>query len=167
MFVANLTSRGVVRTSGTLVRGEELGIVLVVLFLWAAAIALFINRWGKIRLMEPYHPYVETQSTPQTTNAVPPTNLNQQVMVFTFFVDCCHDNHTLFQGRNSLLLPGLGSHNRDRRPSLLCVLEQHARRQSTLSLLSDFGNNPSRRPSTPSRVLMQGRLCKLVDTQFV
>ena len=75
-----MTSRGVVRTSGTLVRGEELGIVLVVLFLWAAAIALFINRWGKIRLMEPYHPYVETQSTPQTTNAVPPANINQQVM---------------------------------------------------------------------------------------
>ena len=79
-FLANLTSRGVVRTSGTLVRAEELGIVLGVLFLWAAAIALFINRWGKIRLMEPYHPYVETQSTPQTTNAVPPANINQQVM---------------------------------------------------------------------------------------
>ena len=51
------------RTSGTLVRAEELGIVLVVLSLWAAAIALFINRWGKIRLMEPYHPYIETQSS--------------------------------------------------------------------------------------------------------
>lgn len=62
--VANLTSRGLVRTSGTLVRAEELGIVLVVLSLWAAAIALFINRWGKIRLMEPYHPYIETEATP-------------------------------------------------------------------------------------------------------
>lgn len=63
-YVANLTSRGLVRTSGTLVRAEELGIVLVVLSLWAAAIALFINRWGKIRLMEPYHPYIETEATP-------------------------------------------------------------------------------------------------------
>ena len=84
LFSANLTTRGVVRTSGTLVRAEELGIVLVVLFLWAAAIALFINRWGKIRLMEPYHPYVETQSTPQTGNAQPPANINQQVMIFVF-----------------------------------------------------------------------------------
>ena len=46
--------RGLVRTSGTVVRPEELGIVLVVLLLWVAAITLFINRWGKIRLMEPY-----------------------------------------------------------------------------------------------------------------
>ena len=46
--------RGLVRTSGTVVRPEEVGIVLVVLLLWVAAITLFINRWGKIRLMEPY-----------------------------------------------------------------------------------------------------------------
>ena len=94
-FLANLTSRGVVRTSGTLVRAEELGIVLVVLFLWAAAIALFINRWGKIRLMEPYHPYVETQSTPQTTNAVPPANINQQVMNGFDAILVCSPNTTL------------------------------------------------------------------------
>ena len=42
-----------------LVRTEELSIVIVVLLLWLAAIALFINRWGKIRQMEPYHPYFE------------------------------------------------------------------------------------------------------------
>ncbi len=36
------------------VRPEEIAIVVLVLILWAAAIALFINRWGKIRLMEPY-----------------------------------------------------------------------------------------------------------------
>ncbi len=36
------------------VRPDEVAIVVVVLMLWAAAIALFINRWGKIRLMEPY-----------------------------------------------------------------------------------------------------------------
>ena len=50
-----------VRSSGTLVRAEELGIVIVVLLLWVAAIALFINRWGKIRLMEPYQPYFEPE----------------------------------------------------------------------------------------------------------
>ena len=52
------------RTSGTKVQAEEVGIVLVVLLLWAAAIALFINRWGKIRQMEPYHPYVEETEAP-------------------------------------------------------------------------------------------------------
>ena len=68
----------------------------------------------------------------------------------------------IFQGRNSLLLPGV---SRDaRRPSLLCVLEQHARRQSTLSLLSaDYGlGNPSRRLSASSKaLLLQGELCPL------
>ncbi len=61
-FPANLTTRGLAPTSGTNVRVEEVAIVLVVLTLWAAAIALFINRWGKIRQMEPFHPYVETQA---------------------------------------------------------------------------------------------------------
>ncbi len=44
-----------------LVKAEEIGIVAVVLLLWVAAIALFINRWGKIRSMEPYHPYFEPE----------------------------------------------------------------------------------------------------------
>ena len=50
-----------------------------------------------------------------------------------------------------------------RRPSLLCVLEQHARRQSTLSLLSaDYGlGNPSRRLSASSKaLLLQGEMRK-------
>lgn len=59
-----------IRTSGTLVRTEELAIVIVVLLLWAAAIALFINRWGKIRLMEPYNPYFEPVSTLDVNNSV-------------------------------------------------------------------------------------------------
>ncbi|KAF4526345.1 hypothetical protein B566_EDAN014081 [Ephemera danica] len=39
-----------------LVRAEEALIVLIVLVLWGAAIALFFNRWGKIRMLEPYQP---------------------------------------------------------------------------------------------------------------
>ena len=80
---ANLTSRGLVRTSGTSVQAEELGIVLVVLFLWAVAIALFINRWGKIRQMEPYHPYVETEA-PTPTNTIPTTipQMSNQVILY-------------------------------------------------------------------------------------
>jgi hypothetical protein len=77
-----MTSRGLVRTSGTIVRAEELGIVLVVLSLWAAAIALFINRWGKIRLMEPYHPYVEPED-PQSPPlpAANPASMNTNLQV--------------------------------------------------------------------------------------
>ena len=35
--------------SGLNVRAEEIGLVLLVLLLWAGAVALFFNRWGKIR----------------------------------------------------------------------------------------------------------------------
>lgn len=38
------------------VRGVEIGIVLLVLVVWVAAIALFFNRWGKIRMLLPYQP---------------------------------------------------------------------------------------------------------------
>ncbi|XP_046391055.1 uncharacterized protein LOC124159343 [Ischnura elegans] len=43
-------------TSAPLVRAEEALIVLIVLLLWVGAIALFFNRWGKIRMLEPYQP---------------------------------------------------------------------------------------------------------------
>lgn len=38
------------------VRGVEIGIVLLVLVVWVGAIALFFNRWGKIRMLLPYQP---------------------------------------------------------------------------------------------------------------
>ncbi|XP_075237545.1 uncharacterized protein LOC142333864 [Lycorma delicatula] len=41
---------------GVVVRTEEALIVIFVLVLWIAAIALFFNRWGKIRMLEPYQP---------------------------------------------------------------------------------------------------------------
>lgn len=43
-------------TSSSTVRGVEIGIVLIVLLVWVAAIALFFNRWGKIRMLLPYQP---------------------------------------------------------------------------------------------------------------
>ncbi|XP_033347674.1 uncharacterized protein LOC117232429 isoform X1 [Bombus vosnesenskii] len=39
-----------------ILRAEEALIVIFVLFLWATAIALFFNRWGKIRMLEPSQP---------------------------------------------------------------------------------------------------------------
>ncbi|XP_076765389.1 uncharacterized protein LOC143432573 [Xylocopa sonorina] len=44
-----------------IVRAEEALIVILVLLLWAAAIALFFNRWGKIRMLEPYQPKFQQQ----------------------------------------------------------------------------------------------------------
>lgn len=42
-------------------RGVEIGIVLLVLLVWVAAIALFFNRWGKIRMLLPYQPDYKEQ----------------------------------------------------------------------------------------------------------
>lgn len=39
-----------------IIRTEEILIVSLVMMLWAGAIALFFNRWGKIRMLEPYQP---------------------------------------------------------------------------------------------------------------
>ncbi len=64
------TSTDPAAAAGGFVRGEEVAIVVLVLVLWAAAIALFINRWGKIRLMEPYQPYFEQEAPPQAAAAV-------------------------------------------------------------------------------------------------
>lgn len=38
------------------IRGVEVGIVVLVLMVWAGAIGLFFNRWGKIRMLLPYQP---------------------------------------------------------------------------------------------------------------
>ncbi|XP_043268767.1 uncharacterized protein [Venturia canescens] len=46
------------------VRAEEALIVIFVLILWVAAIALFFNRWGKIRMLEPYQPKFQQQHRP-------------------------------------------------------------------------------------------------------
>lgn len=42
-------------------RTEEVLIVGLVLVLWVGAIALFFNRWGKIRMLEPYQPKFQQQ----------------------------------------------------------------------------------------------------------
>lgn len=44
-----------------IVRAEEVLIVVLVLMIWVAAIALFFNRWGKIRMLEPYQPKFQQQ----------------------------------------------------------------------------------------------------------
>lgn len=44
-----------------IVRAEEVLIVGFVFCIWIAAIALFFNRWGKIRMLEPYQPKFQQQ----------------------------------------------------------------------------------------------------------
>ncbi|XP_058978104.1 uncharacterized protein LOC101893044 [Musca domestica] len=44
-----------------IVRTEEVLIVGLVLMLWVGAIVLFFNRWGKIRMLEPYQPKFQQQ----------------------------------------------------------------------------------------------------------
>jgi len=61
-----------------IIRGEEVGIVLVVLILWVGAIVLFFNRWGKIRMLEPYQPKFCEHHNPNCPMAdpipaIPPT----------------------------------------------------------------------------------------------
>ncbi|XP_034173893.1 uncharacterized protein LOC117601351 isoform X1 [Osmia lignaria lignaria] len=58
---------GVLGPDAVVVRAEEALIVILVLFLWAAAIALFFNRWGKIRMLEPYQPKFQQQHRPSCT----------------------------------------------------------------------------------------------------
>ncbi|XP_068223383.1 uncharacterized protein [Palaemon carinicauda] len=63
------------------VRAEEIALVLVVLMLWAGAITLFINRWGKLRMLEPYQPaYTAPSPPPRPTPAQvgPCININIQ-----------------------------------------------------------------------------------------
>lgn len=55
-FPSIITDGEMATPSGLNVRAEEIGLVLLVLLLWAGAVALFFNRWGKIRMLEPYQP---------------------------------------------------------------------------------------------------------------
>lgn len=50
--------------SSITIRGEEVGLIIGVFMLWFGAIALFINRWGKIRSLEPYQPKFNEEHRP-------------------------------------------------------------------------------------------------------
>lgn len=67
MFVVTFSDPPVV-----IVRAEEILLVALVLVIWVAAIALFFNRWGKIRMLEPYQPKFQ-QSHRASCPLSPPT----------------------------------------------------------------------------------------------
>lgn len=72
------------------IRGVEIGIVVLVLMVWAGAIGLFFNRWGKIRMLLPYQPdYKQDQLKVPGAAACPPGQCNghqHQVTLFIFIM---------------------------------------------------------------------------------
>ncbi|XP_047736119.1 serine/arginine repetitive matrix protein 2-like [Hyalella azteca] len=48
------------------VRVEEVSLIVLVLALWMVAILLFVHRWGKIRMLEPYQPEYKPITEPGT-----------------------------------------------------------------------------------------------------
>lgn len=70
---------GIAGTGTVVVRAEEVLIVVLVLLLWVAAIALFFNRWGKIRMLEPYQPKFQQQQR-QSCAIVDPNPLQVNIV---------------------------------------------------------------------------------------
>jgi len=90
---------GVGGTSPIIVRAEEALIVLLVLVLWIAAIALFFNRWGKIRMLEPYQPKFQQQHR----SSCPMVDMNgpiglQVIVTCCFNSRLCDDNRMQITG---------------------------------------------------------------------
>lgn len=75
------------------VRAEEIGIVVVVLALWIFVIVLFFNKWGKIRMLEPYQPQYKHPRTPSCPH-VHNTRLSLQLATFS----SAEREHLLYSG---------------------------------------------------------------------
>lgn len=54
-------------------------IVTLVLLIWVGAIALFFNRWGKIRMLEPYQPKFNGQQTHRPSCPLNSPTLNPSI----------------------------------------------------------------------------------------
>lgn len=82
-FIADFLGNGTTyHQPGIVVRAEEALIVIMVLALWIAAIALFFNRWGKIRMLEPYQPKFIQQHRPSCP--LVDQNLMQVFFIFLY-----------------------------------------------------------------------------------
>ena len=56
---------GTNESKGISIKMDEAVIVVFVLCFWMAVIALFCNKWGKIRHLEPYHPEYKEEPEPE------------------------------------------------------------------------------------------------------
>ncbi|CAN8006992.1 unnamed protein product, partial [Ixodes hexagonus] len=59
-------------SSRPVVRDEEIVIVVLVLTVWVAVILLFFNKWGKIRMLEPYQPQYQREPQFSTSSSLGP-----------------------------------------------------------------------------------------------
>lgn len=76
---------GIAGTGTVVVRAEEALIVIIVLVLWVGAIVLFFNRWGKIRMLEPYQPKFQQQHRQSCAIVDPnPLQVNTYSLIFAF-----------------------------------------------------------------------------------
>lgn len=62
----------VATSSRPVVRDEEIVIVVLVLTVWVAVILLFFNKWGKIRMLEPYQPQYQREPQFSTSSSLGP-----------------------------------------------------------------------------------------------
>ncbi|XP_031351742.1 uncharacterized protein LOC116177027 isoform X2 [Photinus pyralis] len=90
-----------------IVRAEEVLLVVLVLTLWVAAIALFFNRWGKIRMLEPYQPKFQQSHRPSCPLAPlsPPGITPQQRMSFSKYNVSCLNDYSGLPSPNPLRRP--------------------------------------------------------------
>ncbi|KAK5644845.1 hypothetical protein RI129_006145 [Pyrocoelia pectoralis] len=90
-----------------IVRAEEVLLVVLVLTLWVAAIALFFNRWGKIRMLEPYQPKFQQSHRPSCPLAPlsPPGITPQQRMSFSKYNVTCLNDYSGLPSPNPLRRP--------------------------------------------------------------
>ena len=83
IIIENNVATGIPKPNAVIVRAEEALIVILVLLLWVAAIALFFNRWRKIRMLEPYQPKFQQEHRRSCTT----TEQNQIQVIYILFMD--------------------------------------------------------------------------------
>ncbi|XP_065155981.1 uncharacterized protein [Atheta coriaria] len=111
-LLANNTSHAMSDGPVVIVRAEEVLLVVLVLILWVAAIALFINRWGKIRMLEPYQPKFQSQNHRPSCPLAPlspPHITPQQRMSFSKYNVNCFGDYSGLPSPNSMRRPRLNS----------------------------------------------------------
>ncbi|CAG2171750.1 unnamed protein product, partial [Oppiella nova] len=122
---------------GFRVKEDEVIIVVIVLAAWVGCILLFFNKWGKIRMLEPYQPaYRETFSNsvhslhPKTsrmntcTSATAPTHMHSTESRASLLCDrdlLIHHNRLVGSGQLYQCASGATYHNPAYRPRLNSV----------------------------------------------
>ena len=154
---------GIPEAGKVVVRAEEALIVILVLLLWAAAIALFFNRWGKIRMLEPYQPKFQQQHRPSCTTIE--TSQLQNRRTYSKCNVLCGDELTctsgqtrprqnsVFIGSSASLLPG--AQGTPRRTKSAFDLQSLVLLESNAQDVSDFEKLRNFKPATESTKLLQ------------